>query len=270
MAALPYMPLYVADYLADASHLTTTGHGAYLLLIMNYWQRGKPLPSGDDDLAQIARMPIKDWKKIRPAIVAFFVETDGQWKHNRIEAELERVRNRSRTSVAAGRASAQAKAQRKLNDRSTSVEQTFNHTDTDTKEEDEMRDARADSPSTDVSRETENPQRDQWAELETRLREAAGWQREPSPSLSVVGPVIAALEAGVDLDLDLLPAARAHGPRITARTTWTYILKAAITNRNDRLGAAADAAKPISPTRGNGHGKPDRTGGNIATILGTT
>lgn len=139
MAALPYMPLYVADYLADTAHLTALEHGVYLLLIMNYWQRGKALPSDDERLARIARVSVSEWKQVRPALAEFFAHEDGAWVHDRIEYELSRVQEKSTKARQAGQRSAAVRyngrltdVQQTLNERSTDVEQTFNHTDTDT------------------------------------------------------------------------------------------------------------------------------------------
>lgn len=115
MAALPYMPLYVADYLADAAHLNTTEHGAYLLLIMTYWQTGKPLPDDDRKLARICRLTLGRWKKIRPSIEDFFesencTENDKvgkQLRHRRVDRELSKVRDNSLKKRKAGLARAQ-------------------------------------------------------------------------------------------------------------------------------------------------------------------
>jgi uncharacterized protein YdaU (DUF1376 family) len=131
MAALPYMPLYVADYLADAAHLTTLQHGAYLLLIMNYWQRGAPLPDDDAKLARIAGLDLRTWKRNRAELLTFFSCVDGALRHSRIDAELAKVEAKSLKCKKAG----QASAQQRLNGRSTDAEQTFNHTDTDTDKE---------------------------------------------------------------------------------------------------------------------------------------
>ena len=136
MSALPYMPLYVADYLADAAHLTTEEHGAYLLLIMTYWQRGKPLPADPDRLARIARLSNERWTDVERTLNDFFLVIDGHWHHKRINAELEKVRDKTEKAKRAGAASASARkatpVQQTLNGRSTDVQQTFNHTDTDT------------------------------------------------------------------------------------------------------------------------------------------
>lgn len=128
MSAIPYMPLYIADYLADAAHLTTLEHGAYMLLIMNYWQRGKPLDNSNGRLANVARTSNEEWTKIEPVLAEFFDIDGDQWTHKRIERELEHFRSKSDKARNAGKAS----AQRRSNGRSTDVQRTVNHTDTDT------------------------------------------------------------------------------------------------------------------------------------------
>lgn len=95
MAAIPFMPLYVADYLADAAHLSTLEHGAYLLLIMTYWQRGEPLPDDDKKLARICRVGPREWARMKPTLSEFFEIADGDWLHSRVQRELQNVRDKS-------------------------------------------------------------------------------------------------------------------------------------------------------------------------------
>lgn len=84
MTGRPWMPLYIADYLADTAHLGALQSGAYMHLIMHYWQHGG-LPDNDAALTRIARLTPAEWRRERPVLVAFF--HDG-WKHKRIDAEL--------------------------------------------------------------------------------------------------------------------------------------------------------------------------------------
>lgn len=78
------MPLYVGDYLKDTRRLSTLEHGAYLLLIMEYWISGG-LPNDENQLARVAGLTPAEWKKVRPSIVPYF--QDG-WRHKRVEEEL--------------------------------------------------------------------------------------------------------------------------------------------------------------------------------------
>lgn len=117
-----WMPLYIGDYLADTTHLSAAEHGAYLLLIMTYWQTGGPLPDDDAKLARIARMDPKEWKAARPTLAEFFDLAAGRWTHARIEAELANTSEVRAKKSAAGRASAEArKRQQKGNTCSTGV-----------------------------------------------------------------------------------------------------------------------------------------------------
>ncbi|MES2635826.1 MAG: DUF1376 domain-containing protein [Pseudomonadota bacterium] len=82
-----WMPLFIGDYLADTTRLTTLEHGAYLLLIMDYWRNGSP-PNNDSILANITRMQIKDWLKIKNVVMAFFKLESQHYSHSRIDKEL--------------------------------------------------------------------------------------------------------------------------------------------------------------------------------------
>lgn len=132
MPAIPYMPLYVADYLADTSHLGALENGAYLLLLMNYWQRGEPLPASDKHLAVICRMSLEQWKAIKPEIMPFFEEADGKWNHKRVDAELQRFAEKSEKAKVSraqrGKNDPPTDDQPPSNERATNVEPTFNHT----------------------------------------------------------------------------------------------------------------------------------------------
>lgn len=102
----PFMQLYVSDYLADTGHLTVEEHGAYLLLIMAYWQRGG-LPADEGQLARLARCAPEQWERVRPAVAGLFGRG---WKHKRIDAELLAVERKSERRAEAGRAGGNAKA----------------------------------------------------------------------------------------------------------------------------------------------------------------
>ncbi|WP_324807185.1 DUF1376 domain-containing protein [Sphingomonas sp. LY29] len=121
------MRLYPADYLADTAHLSAMQHGIYFLLILNYWQRGGPLPNDDARLAKIARVSMRDWMRNRDEILDFFTLVDNHWCHGRISAELSHVTSKSLKSKEAAKAS----VQRRFGERSTGVEPTDTEADTE-------------------------------------------------------------------------------------------------------------------------------------------
>lgn len=92
-----FMPLYIGDYMAGTSRLTTEQHGAYLLLIMDYWMNGPP-PNDDRVLASITRMSADAWSINQASIKHFFFVDDGCLKHKRIEQELARAREKRSVS----------------------------------------------------------------------------------------------------------------------------------------------------------------------------
>lgn len=99
------MPLYVGDYLSATTRLTTEQHGAYFLLLLDYWKSGPP-PDDDAVLAQIARMSPGAWRKARMALIGFFSIEDGKLIQKRVERERIRAAAKIEERSKAGKAGA--------------------------------------------------------------------------------------------------------------------------------------------------------------------
>ena len=104
------MPLYVADYLADTTHLSTLEHGAYCLLLMSMWRAGGSLPNDPAKLAKFARMTSAQWARIEATVMQFFDVSDSDVTQSRLAREIEKhagvVRQRRESGSKGGRAKA--------------------------------------------------------------------------------------------------------------------------------------------------------------------
>jgi len=103
-----WMPVYIGDYLSATNRLSTEQHGAYLLLLMDYWKNGPP-PDDDRVLAQITRMSEDAWRNARSILQAFFKVSESKWIHSRVEKELRAADKRKETANLRAKAGAQAR-----------------------------------------------------------------------------------------------------------------------------------------------------------------
>lgn len=114
MSSLPWIKLYIDDYLSATTALSATEHGAYLLLLMWYYRNG-PLPNDIQFLGKVARLRPDSVRKVVPLILQrFFVEQRNDtaehhgvtsWRHTRADKELAQVIEKSKASSAAARRS---------------------------------------------------------------------------------------------------------------------------------------------------------------------
>lgn len=121
-----WMPLYIADYLADTTHLSTVEHGAYMLLIMTYWQKGC-LPDDERKLARICRLTDAEWSDIRDTIAGLF---GPGWTHKRIDEELSSADEIIAKRKAAGKAGASARYSNRIANAMANAQQTDQQTHT--------------------------------------------------------------------------------------------------------------------------------------------
>ena len=103
-----WMPLYIGDYIADTGRLTTEQHGAYFLLMMDYWRNGPP-PDDDQVLAQITRLSVDAWSIARAKLEIFFSIDSGTWKQKRLDEELIMAKKNKEAAQSKAKAAAEAR-----------------------------------------------------------------------------------------------------------------------------------------------------------------
>jgi len=99
-----WMPVWVAERVADTSHLPAFELGCLHRLELSYWRAGPPKDC-DDTLARICGCSVVDFRRARTVLEAFFEVEHGQWVSPRLDhdlAEAYRViaLNKKRTAAA--------------------------------------------------------------------------------------------------------------------------------------------------------------------------
>jgi uncharacterized protein YdaU (DUF1376 family) len=215
------MQLYVSDFIGDTLHLSTEQVGAYLLLLMAMWNAGGSLPDDEAKLARIVRMSVKKWRAVAPDMMTFFDLVDGAVRHNRLTKELQKSEGKSHSRASAGAEGGKAKALKDKEARLANAKPLPQH----------LPDTRYQKDIEPIAQRLE-PARA--PDLTDRLLDAAGIRGNPNPALAFPGPVYTLIDAGCDLELDILPALRSK-PNPSART-WSYFVPQIEEYRKRRLG----------------------------------
>lgn len=106
-----YLPWYTGDYLRDTRHLSTTEHGAYLMLLAYCWDQKGPAPLEERKLSGITNARSDDeMGALRRVLSEFFERTEDGWINPRMQAEIERSEQLSKARSAAGSKGYKARA----------------------------------------------------------------------------------------------------------------------------------------------------------------
>lgn len=242
MAEFAALPLFTDSWIADTAHLTRIERGLYFDLLVLMWRT--PECRVPNDMAWLMRrlQCAESERETLSMILEEFTVSDGNFRtQKRLKKEFEYVRKNSKKQSGAAKsrwnkdkkyATAYAAAMPEPEPwHGSGNAPTPTPTPTPI-EEDRLSSAREASET-----------------LERQLREAAGWQSEPSPGLCVTGEIEALISAGAILEIDVLPVVRAIAPKARSRTTWRFFVPAIIAARDARIAALT----AVSPPRANGN-----------------
>jgi uncharacterized protein YdaU (DUF1376 family) len=110
MSKLPFMPMFVGDYIADTPELSIEAHGAYCLILFYTWKGRKFLENDDKKMCRILRLGNHKWQKIKKEILPYFDLSDGTWFQQKLSEMLTETKQKSDKNKANGRLGGIAKS----------------------------------------------------------------------------------------------------------------------------------------------------------------
>lgn len=254
---VPYMPLHVERLKKSRSWLRCKRNPALGFYLMNLWMRAwHELPAGsiendDDVLADAAECAPDDWAAVKSEVLCGWEEYDGRLYHPVILEVAAEAANKIKVAQLRTDAARKARSERaKKNVKNQcvgSVTETVTETVTEQLQgpEGKGREGKeaASAASAGAVATPASPKRDRaWVlALEDRLRAAAGLENDPSPNLSVIGPITGLMDAGADLEVDILPVIRARAKSGAKPRSWSFFTGAI----QDAMKARHAAGEPL-------------------------
>ncbi|MFT4116532.1 DUF1376 domain-containing protein [Bradyrhizobium sp.] len=114
MPRLPFMPLWVGDFLSSTTHLTLEQRGGYTVLLATMWNAGGSLPNDPVKLARICGVSLRRWEQISPDILELFNCAGDRLTQERLGAEYEKQSEIVEKRRAAGAKGGAAKSLKSL------------------------------------------------------------------------------------------------------------------------------------------------------------
>lgn len=222
MADFPALPFFTDSYMGDCWHLSDAEHGRYLMLLILMWQSpGCRIPNDPEWIARKLKRPVADVERdIMPIVKEFCVSTGNWITQKRLQQEFRYVSSKHKTQSEKAKSMWQKK-------KKNAAASAGHKPDEGERHKPETPSAYAPNPTQPNPTQPikEAKPRVDWNGLETELRKAAGWEREPHPNLAIVGPIADLIEnEGADLHADILPIVKAKAAHARSRTSWKFFI----------------------------------------------
>jgi len=244
-----FYAFHIGDYAGATRHLSWDEDMAYRRMLDAYYTREAPLPKDRKALYRLVGAADKRQREaVDSVLTEFFTDTPDGWRNVRCEEEIDATN--AKKAKAAESARKRWEAERAMQDAvAAQSERNANAMRTHMPTHSEGNAPTPNpNPNPNVRGEVVARARDPDSALVASLREAAGWQSDPSPNLEITGEIQALLDSGADLELDVLPTIRALAPQCDGRS-WRYFVKPIARQRDSRIAAATVVSMPTTTPR---------------------